>query len=117
MSRNVAIDVSELMKLAGDLGERTKETGRDIKRAVAEATDRVAQDATAAAPILTGELKAKIEKKVSGLSGRVWSDAKQGFFQEFGTSRHDPKPWITPALQREEPSFVKAVTDIVGKPL
>jgi hypothetical protein len=50
--------------------------------------------AKAAVPVKTGALQASIYLRRRKEERRIGSPLKYGFFQEFGTSRHPPQPWL-----------------------
>lgn len=120
MADNIEFDISEVRELAAKLGTHSQETTIELRKALNASIGRVFQAAKSSAPVDTGELRASI-RRTSGNRGdlyrRVWSATRQGFFQEYGTSRHPPRPWITPALQAEETTFINEVNKIVGRGL
>lgn len=72
--------------------------GAALKR-WAEATQQFAKDF---APVDTGELRDSIsivyDKTDDGISADIGTDVYYGGFQELGTSRNDPHPFLRPAL-------------------
>lgn len=118
MARVHGVDFSEVEALAKALGERGPKVEREISKALTASINRIHAAAKAAAPFDTGELEGSVQKsRARGLSRAVWSDKRQGIFQEFGTSQHPPQPWITPALRAEAPNFERAVREVASAPL
>lgn len=87
-------DVSELHRLAGDLATEAAVASGRMEKIIEEATERLYVKAASSAPVRTGALKASISRDQSRLARRVYSPLRQGFFQEFGTSKHPPQAWL-----------------------
>jgi hypothetical protein len=87
-------DMSEVARLARDLAG----AGAAMEEVSDEILDKVAADVKAAAvsdaPVLTGELRDSIWIRKGKSFRKVGSSTRQGVFQEFGTSRHGPQPWL-----------------------
>jgi hypothetical protein len=90
----IDLDTAELLKLARDVIADGAQARGAIEPAVGRATDQLYSWAQTSAPVRSGDLKASITKDPSGLARRVYSPLKQGFFQEYGTSRHPAQPWL-----------------------
>lgn len=88
------IDVTEVSKLSADIAAEVTHCDKRVGDAVGRATDHIFHLSRALAPRDTGELYGSIQRDTSGLSRRVYSPAKQGFFQEYGTSTQPPQPWL-----------------------
>lgn len=88
------VDARELLKLANDIVADGAQARGAVEKAVGQATDQLYAWAQASAPVRSGALKGSITKDPSGLARRVYSPLKQGFFQEYGTSRHPPQAWL-----------------------
>jgi HK97 gp10 family phage protein len=59
-------------------------------------------------PLLeTGEMRASIEWTAHGLHGEVGSNSDIAVYQEFGTSRIPPRPFLAGAAMRMEPEIHK----------
>ena len=89
-----AIDFSEVAKLASDLAADAALASGAVEKAVANSTARLHARSVAAAPVASGELKGDIRQDPSGLSRRVYATVRQAFYQEYGTSRHPPQPFL-----------------------
>ena len=78
-----------------------------------KATERVAQralaTARAAAPVETGELRSglKVTRHGDGMAVEVTN--YYATFQEFGTSKMAPNPFIGPAVDRHGPELYKEI--------
>lgn len=93
---------------------------RDLVRAAAgldEAADRVTErvakgalgTARDIAPVLTGEMRDDLRMRRDGDRAIVEVSTYYARFQEFGTSRMAPNPFIRPAVDRWEPELVREV--------
>jgi HK97 gp10 family phage protein len=109
---SVDFDISQLTKLADDLGaagSRVKVEADKELAATAIATRNAAQ---AAAPMLTGELRASIHVEVDGDQHRVVADAEHAAYVEFGTSDTAPQPYMWPAADRANERLSEAVVEL-----
>lgn len=62
-------------------------------------------------PLLrSGELRDSIESEVVGLAAIVGTKSEIGFWQEMGTSKMPPRPFIGPAYVRKLDSLHEAIT-------
>lgn len=73
-----------------------------VAREVQAAGDDTAERAQAAAPVASGDLRASISVSFRHVGDvievEVGTDSPVGIYQEFGTSRHGPQPFMRPAL-------------------
>lgn len=91
---NVDVDTSEVVALALDLLARGGGI-LEVKEELLSKVGREVRDAArAAAPVLTGELRASIYLRGGDGWRIIGTDVPQGFYQEFGTSVHGPQPWL-----------------------
>lgn len=92
-------------------------SGVDVlgKRAVEKVGKRAAATARKAAPTETGRLSRSIRVKVDGTRAVVETDLYYARFQEFGTSKMAPNPFMGPAFQRHAPELVKEVEAIADE--
>jgi hypothetical protein len=90
----ITADMSQVAKLARDLAG----AGAAMEQVSDDVLDDVAAEVHAAAkrdaPVLTGALRDSIWIRKGKGFRRVGSSLRQGVFQEFGTSRHGPQPWL-----------------------
>jgi HK97 gp10 family phage protein len=83
--------------------------------------DRVAKGFTENDPLLrTGALRDSISHEVEGLTATIGSTSDIAEYQEFGTSKMPPRPFLGPALERNHEAMLAelggAVTRaVVGK--
>lgn len=104
---DVTVDLSELDDLIDDLGDEERvQVAKRINKAITAGINWLHSTAVADAPRDTGLLAGSITKDDArrGFSRRVFaagkdkprdeSGALRGFFQEFGTSRHPPQPFL-----------------------
>ena len=109
------IDSSELRKLEADLGSAGPRVGKKVAAAVRKGGLAVQRTGRANAPRATGDLAASIEAtfygdgRSGGITAVVGPTVRHGMFQERGTSRHAPQPFMGPALDAESPAVVAEI--------
>lgn len=106
------IDTSELKHLAADLGAAPAKAQAGAIGAVRESISDTERDAKAFAPVLTGELKERIEGRALGLFGEVVSRADYSDYVEDGTSDTAPQPFMSPALEANAPGLEHRLGDV-----
>lgn len=111
------VDVSELNKLAADLGAAGPKAiarSRIVVQLVCADTKR---DAQAFCPVDTGNLRNSISYETdltkSGARGEVGPTASYAAYVEFGTSRMAPHAFMGPAFDRHSGEFVDAIAQIL----
>lgn len=112
----MSFDASELRKLAADLGAGSRKVGPMAQVVVRKTVLDIEATAKVLAPVDTGNLKGSIghsDLRTVGQSGTLEAEvgptANYGRFVELGTSRMAPQPYLGPAADRHEPSFVRAM--------
>jgi HK97 gp10 family phage protein len=108
----VSIDTSEVKHLAADLYAAPAKAEAGAIGAVHETVSDTERDAKAFAPVLTGELKERIEGRALGLLGEVVSGAPYSEYVEDGTSDTAPQPFMGPALELNAPGLEGQLGDI-----
>jgi len=79
-------------------------------REAANSAQRIVEGAQTYAPVETGALRDGIY--AVGQGGAEWdviSSAPYSAYQEFGTSRNPPHPFMTPAIEEEHDRFFGAI--------
>lgn len=119
----MSFDVSELRALATDLGTVPKTAGPMAKVIVKKTAKDIEGTAKTLAPVDTGFLRSSIKtsdlRSVSQDSpaAEVRAGANYAVYQELGTSRMAPQPFMNPAADRHEPAFMQAMEQLAGKVL
>lgn len=108
----MGIDSSEVKHLAVDLGAAPAKVRIGAVRAVRDFVGDTERDAKAFAPVLTGELKGRIEGRAAGLLGEVVSLADYSDYVEYGTSDTAPQPFMTPAFEVNAPRLEDQLGDV-----
>jgi hypothetical protein len=97
----VELDTSELDALTEALKTAAVQIVPNTEsKVLTEVARTVRTDAAAAAPRDTGDLANSVFIRGGQGYRTIGTTLKQGFFQEHGTSRHPPQPWLTPAADR-----------------
>lgn len=109
-------DFSQVRKLAADLGKVGPEVVKKARTVVQVVCANTKRDAQILAPVDTGNLRNSISYEThqigAGTYGLVGPTADYGAFVEFGTSRMGPQPYMGPATDRHENTFVEAMKAI-----
>ncbi len=117
----VSFDSSEVRKLAADLELGRQRVGRDVSRTVRAAAERVKSGAQGKAPVgATGDLRGSIgvslmgDGRSVGMSAAIEAKIRYAYFNEFGTAKMAPQPFMGPALQEEAPRFAEELSKALG---
>jgi len=105
-------DFTMVDALAADLAAAGLEMQVKAAAIVKETAEEVHTRAVADAPERTGELKASIYNR----DNVIGSDVRQAFYQEFGTSRHGPQPFLFANAERGADKMATALL-VVADPL
>lgn len=83
--------------------------------AVRKAAEDIEARAKEEAPVDTGNLRnsIKTESSSDGLSAAVGTHVEYGIYQEFGTYKMPAHPYMRPAAEAVEPSFIEALKEIL----
>lgn len=118
----MSFDGSELRALGADIARSSADTGRLVQTVVRKTARDITADAKALAPVDTGNLKGSIthtDLRTVGTGGSVEVEigptANYGLFQELGTSRMAPQPFLGPALDRRAPAFEQAMAQVAER--
>jgi HK97 gp10 family phage protein len=114
--------VAEIRALARELDMVPAATRDKAKTAVRKAAFAVERGAKIRAPVDTGNLRNSINVSLSGsglsagdaIAAEVGPEANYGIFIELGTWKMAPQPFLGPAFDEVEPSFLAALDDIAG---
>lgn len=102
----IEIDVSDAERMARRMIDEAKFMEDRVDKALEESTVFLYNAARSSAREIrdTGELEESIRMdrnsgdRLKSLARRVYSTAAHGLFQEIGTSRFPPQPWLYPHL-------------------
>ena len=107
-------DFSEVIELAGTLAADAEGIEEQSETILTKTGADITRDAKSLAPVDTSNLKNSISMTGSGLQREVSPTAEYGIFQELGTSTQPAQPYLTPALERNQPGMVQAFEQLVG---
>lgn len=115
---SIEFDAHEVIQLTHELQQSTREVRARASRAVRAAGARIERDAKAAAPVDTGNLRNSIHATNTGggdtVSVEVSTSVNYAIYQELGTSRMAPHPFLFPAFDRNKPAFIQAMEQLVN---
>lgn len=109
----MTMDISEIAALAGRLGGVEHVVVAGARGVVGDYGNKIEQDAKALAPVRTGDLQGSIVAHQDGLRVEVEAGEYYGRFNEYGTSRMPPTPFMEPALAANEDGFATALEKAV----
>ena len=105
-----------MRRVAADLTEQAETLVPRASAVVRKVAFDTEADAKRLAPVDTGNLRNSITTAVSngGLTAAVVATASYAVYQELGTSRHPPQPFMGPATDRNTPLFHEAMSQLGG---
>lgn len=115
----MTIDVSEVRSFAAELAAEARRVGRDVSTAIRTRATELRTRAEATAPRRTGELAGSMTVELSGMgnsaamSASIGPAARHGRFQEFGTAKMRPQPFMKPALDEVGPKLADDIDRIM----
>lgn len=114
-----AVSGAEYARLARDLVRASLGLEERAETAVERVSTAALATAYRAAPVLSGDLRRGLKVRRKGSRAVVEVANFYATFQEFGTSRMAPNPYIGPAFDRHAPELVREVEvirdDVVRK--
>ena len=113
----MGIDTGGLRALKVDLGKAGAQAVPLTSKAVAKVALGIEADAKILAPVDTGNLMGSISSDIKTMSAEIGPTASYGIFQELGTSRMGPQPYMNPAADKWFPIFDAAMLKITGEVL
>ena len=104
----------DLLKLSADLGKASYEATRRAQKVVAKTAADIEATAKSLAAVDTGTMRNSIGTTISGggLTAEVGPTVDYAIYNEYGTRRMAPRPFMGPALERHSEPFVQAVAKI-----
>lgn len=109
----MAADARQVRRFTRDLALVKAKASPLIRAIVTKTCADTKATAKALAPVDTGMLRSSIgyETRVlaSSVVGEVGPTVDYGLFQEVGTTKMAPQPFMRPAFQRHEPTFLQAL--------
>ena len=101
-------------KYAADLARVANKLEPMAARRALKVAESAAAMAQSVAPVETGALKGGIEaERLKGGAVAVNADVHYAYFQEYGTSKMAPNPFMGPAVDRWGPKLFTEVEDMV----
>lgn len=109
-------DTSQIRALSASIRATQATAPKRAGDAVIKAVADTKRDAQALAPVDTGALRSSMSgttvRNVTGAVGEVGPTVDYGLFVELGTSRAPGQPFLGPAFDRNEPSFLAALATL-----
>lgn len=109
----VFLDLSQINKLAVDLGEAGVKAVPLASAAVGKTALAIEADAKAFCPVDTGNLRSSISTTHRALEAEIGPTAEYGVYVELGTSVMAPQAYLGPAFDRHAGDLLDALGLIV----
>jgi HK97 gp10 family phage protein len=119
--------VSELAALAADFGRVAQAVDDEGEKVVSKGALNIKEDTRARwaghrhAPTLAASVTYDLTRTAAGVSAEIGPDkdltggGPLGTIYEYGTPHSAPRPALNPALDAEEPNFVRALEDLAER--
>jgi len=124
---SVKLEIQGLVELNADLTKIAGSLDKAVAEGLAEAAEKIKDDAKEFAPVDTGALQKSIRRsdvssrgrqhKVSVIAGgggiinpKTGREVDYAAYQEFGTSRTPPQPYMRPALEKNREGIRRILT-------
>lgn len=95
-------------EVQGMINKYTSGFTAKLSKGVAEGGMTIRDAARAKAPVDTGHLRRSIHTQTRGLKCEVGTNVHYGIYQEFGTYKMNPRPYLMPALLENQEN-IKAI--------
>ena len=104
-------------RLAAALGRAAAAARGLAEVAVAKSAFDLQAIAQSIVPVKTGNLKNSLDVELAGLSAFIGPTVNYGAYVELGTHKMTPRPYMTPATDAVEPTFIEAIASIGDRTL
>lgn len=109
----IHFDTSEVDRLAVDLTKAPGKVRRKVSQAIRKSAQGIQRDARRLCPVRTGALRDSISTDIGALEAEIGPTIFYGKYQEFGTSKMSPNPFMRPAFDRRAPLLERSLGDAV----
>ena len=118
MGKGITIKFDGLDKLLSSIEKQPEKIQKEAGDTIVNTGLRVEKRAKSNAPVDTGYLKAHIKSERTGtLSADITSSAEYSIYNEFGTRKMSPHPYMRPAIKMEEPFLYQKLDNLLKKGL
>jgi len=108
---SVKLEIQGLVELNADLTKIAGSLDKAVAEGLAEAAEKIKDDAKEFAPVDTGALQKSIRRSdVSLINPKTGREVDYAAYQEFGTSRTPPQPYMRPALEKNREGIRRILT-------
>lgn len=107
------MDTSEISALAGRIKAAASDAGKEGTKALRESAKKVERGAKSRAPRRTGLLASDIYSATrGGRTAQIVAPTRYALFNEYGTSKMAPQPFMAPALEAETGAYLGRVEEV-----
>lgn len=118
MSKGTRVTFDGLDALMKSFNDQPKKVQREVTNIVKTTALKVEKKAAYLAPYDTGYLEQEIStERVGQTTYEVTAHAEYSVYQEFGTRKTPPHPFMTPAVQQETVFFYQKLNNLAKKGL
>ena len=103
----------EIQVIHDGLSKLSSKLRKEASKAVKSAADEGSKIAKQFAPVDTGELQSEIHREDEDeLTSSTVSSVPHSIFNEFGTVKMSPNPYMTPMAEMMRSKFIQRMSDI-----
>lgn len=110
----ISFDTSQVFVMRARLDHAGAGATNKARAVVSRTAAAIERDAKVLAPYEFGTLRNSIITVLAGTSATIGPTVNYGGYQEFGTSKMPPHPYMGPALDRNTGPFQQALSQIVA---
>ena len=101
-------DFSQVQALSAGLKAGSRGVKRDAAKIVRKSAKAIERGAKSRAPVgATEDLRDSIHAYPQGTTAQITAEIRYAVFNEYGTSKMSPQPFMVPALEDERPKFIR----------
>lgn len=112
---SIHVDAGDAAAYARHVADAQLAIHAGVHKAIVKTAHDIEADAKALCPVDTGYLRSSISTDIGGMEAEIGPTAAYGAFQEFGTSRMAPHPYMMPAADRRTPEMEDAIASLIAE--
>lgn len=109
----MSLDMSQVAALGGRISASAAVAAKEATKALTQSAKNVERGAKSRAPKDTGELSGAVYSATrGGRTAQIIAPTRYAMFNEYGTSKMAPQPFMAPALEAESAAYIASVETI-----